>query len=171
MIEDLIQSRYILLLSLVFSMILLIIYMILLRYFAQWIIWASLILCIIAFGLAASFCFVARARMQKYSQNNRNNYDNNTKLPDINEINITFNESVLDVNETNKITSTTILNRQKIKLENYDKAMILLDEFAPISIIWLVLGIACCTICFILIICTCCLWERILLAAGRNNDK
>jgi hypothetical protein len=46
--------------------------------------------------------------------------------------------------------------------------MILLDDFAPMSIVWLILGIICCIICSILIICICCLWERILLAAGMK---
>ncbi len=46
MIEDLIESRSILLLSLLFAIIILLIYMILLRYLARWMIWISLILCI-----------------------------------------------------------------------------------------------------------------------------
>src|ERR1700727_2664062 len=88
MIEDLIQSRYILLLSLFFAMIILLIYMFLLRYIARWIIWISLILCIIVFTLAATFCFTARIRIKKLSNNNNNN---NNILSDLDEMNITFN--------------------------------------------------------------------------------
>jgi len=161
MIEDLILSRYILLLSLLFAMIILLIYMFLLRYLARWMIWLSLILCIIVFALAASFCFTARTRIKNYSKNN------NDTLIDLNEVNITFNANEFDHDH---LGSTELTNKTPSTLEKFDTAMILLDEFAPMSIIWLILGIVCCTICAILMICICCLWERIRLAAGKITE-
>ncbi|CAF4856483.1 unnamed protein product [Rotaria sp. Silwood1] len=163
MFEDLIQSRYIILLSFLFSMIILLIYMLLLRYFVQWIIWLSLILCIIVFALAASFCFATRIRMQKY-------LNNNNRVPDLNEMNITLNENELDTNNTSIIIHTDVIDNEKLTFEKFDTAMILLDEFASISIIWLLLGIACCCVCVILILCICCLWERIVLASALIEE-
>jgi ABC-type multidrug transport system fused ATPase/permease subunit len=162
MVEDFIRSRYVLLLSLLFAMITLLIYMFLLRYFARWIIWLSLILCIIVFALAASFCFTARSRIIKYSKNN-----NNT-LPDLDEMNITFNANAFDTNQTEMITITDLTNKKISTLEKFDTAMFLLDEFAPMSIVWLILGITCCVICCIIMICTCCLCERLSLASGKG---
>lgn len=158
MIEDLIQSRYILILSLVFAIIILVIYMFLLRYIARWIIWLTLILCIIVFGVAASFCFLARNRIK--------NSMNNQTLSNLDEMNITFNIDQLDDDNIDIITSTNLNNKKIISLEKFDTAMILLEDFAPMNIVWLILGIICCIICAILIICICCLWERISLAAG-----
>ena len=162
MVEDLIRSRYILLLSLLFAMIILLIYMFLLRYLARWIIWLSIILCIIVFVLAAMFCFTARDRMKEYSNNNKN------VLPDLNEMNITFNPNEFDNDQTDEGVIQSLINKKIPGVEKFDTAMILLDEFAPMSVIWLILGIACCVICVILMICTCCLCERILLAAGKD---
>ncbi len=159
MIEDLIRSRYILLISLLFAMIILLIYMFLLRYLASWIIWLSLILCIIVFTLAASFCFLARNRI-KNSWNNNNN-----TLSNLDEINITFNANVLD---NDIITSTDLISKKSITFEKFDTTMVLLESFAPMSIVWLILGIICCVICSILMICICCLWKRIALAAGMK---
>lgn len=160
MIDDLIRSRFILLLSLVFAMGTLIVYMILLRYFARWIIWLSLILCIGVFALAAAFCFTARARMQVSA-------GQNSTVPDLQEMNITF-----DANEFNQESSSTTPPPNKLaeSVEKFDTAMILLNEFAPISVIWLVIGIVCCVICLILLVCTCCLCERIRLAAGWDSN-
>ncbi|CAM4933205.1 unnamed protein product [Rotaria socialis] len=169
MFEDLIQSRYVLLLSLAFSMIFVIIYMLLLRYFARWIIWLSLILCIIVFALAAHFCFVARIRMQKYF-NDSTDKNNNSNLLNINEMNITFDINGLDTIDIKLITRTISINKTQVSLENFDTAMILLDQFAPINIIWLLLGILCCIVCGILLICTCCLYERIVLAAALIEE-
>jgi hypothetical protein len=149
MIEDLIQSRYILLLSLLFAMIILLIYMFLLRYLARWIIWLSLILCIILFILAASFCFLARNRIKKL-------LNNNNTLFDFNEMNITFNTNEFD--------------NKSLTFEKFDTTMILLEDFAPMSIVWLILGIVCCVICGILMICIGCLWGRIVLAAGMKYE-
>ncbi|CAF1136138.1 unnamed protein product [Adineta steineri] len=154
MFEDLIESRYVLLLSLLFAMIILLIYMFLLRYLAQWIIWLSLILCIIVFALAASFCFVARIRMEKYSTNNN-------ALFDLDEMNITLNINNFDINNTDTKISA---------VEKFDTAMNLLDEFVPMSVIWLIIGIICCVVCAILMICTCCLCERIRLAAALIEE-
>jgi len=160
MIEDLIQSRYILLISLLFAMIILLIYMFLLRYLASWIIWLSLILCIIVFTLAASFCFLARNRIK----NSLNNNNNNT-LSNLDEINITFNANGWD---NDIITSTDLINKKSIRFEKFDTTMVLLESFAPMSTVWLILGIICCVICSILMICICCLWKRIALAAGMK---
>jgi hypothetical protein len=156
MIEDLVQSRYILFLALLFAMIILVIYMFLLRYLARWIIWISFILCIIVFALAASFCFTARIRLKKFSN------DNNT-ISDLEEMNITFNTNQ---SEFNIITHTNSINKKLLTLEKFDTAMILLEDFAPMSIVWLILGIICCVVCAILMIFICCLYERISLAAG-----
>ena len=156
MVEDLIQSRYVLLLSLLFAVIILLIYMFLLRYLARWMIWLSLLLCLIVFALAASFCFVARNRIKKYSNQNH-------LLPDLDEMNIIFNTNGSNNNPTGIITKNRTLTFDKV-----ETAMILLDEFAPMSVIWLILGIACCVACVILLICICCLWERISLAAGKQ---
>jgi hypothetical protein len=46
--------------------------------------------------------------------------------------------------------------------------MILLEGFISMNIVWLILGIVCCVICGILMICICCLWKRIALAAGMK---
>jgi hypothetical protein len=127
-------------------------------------IWLSLILCIIVFALAASFCFTARTRIKKYSKNN------NDTLLDLDEVNITFNANEFDNDHMGIITSTDLTNKKPSTLEKFDTAMILLDQFAPMSIIWLILGIVCCTICAILMICICCLWERIRLAAGKITE-
>jgi uncharacterized membrane protein len=161
MIEDLIRSRYTLLLSLLFAMIILLIYMFLLRYLARWIIWLSIILCIIVFVLAAVFCFTARNRMKEYS-------NNNNVLPDLNEMNITFNPNEFDNDQTGEVATQSLIDKNIPGVEKFDTAMILLDEFAPMSVVWLILGIVCCVICVIIMICTCCLCERILLAAGRD---
>jgi uncharacterized membrane protein YbhN (UPF0104 family) len=155
MIEDLVQSRYILFLSLVFAMIILVIYMFLLRYLARWIIWISFILCIIVFALAASFCFTARIRLKKFSNDNT--------ISDLGEMNVTFNTNVSDIDI---IIHTNSMNKKLLTTEKFDTAMILLEDFAPMSIVWLVLGIICCVVCAILMICICCLCERISLAAG-----
>jgi Ca2+/Na+ antiporter len=165
MFEDLVRSRYILLLSLAVSLVILVIYMFLLRYLARWMIWLSLILCIVVFALAASFCFTARARMNKHP----NNHSRNNTFLDLAEMNITF-----DVNQPNSDQSATTIstdgqNPRDSAVNKFDTAMILLDEFAPMSVVWLVLGIVCCTICGILMICTCCLGERIYLAAGKSR--
>ena len=152
MIEDLIQSRYILCLSLLFAMVILVIYMFLLRYLARWIIWISLLLCIIVFAFAASFCFTARIRLKRFSNDNTSS--------DLGEMKITFNANVSHVD----IITHTDLSPS----EQFDTAMNLLDDFAPMSIVWLVLGIICCVVCAILMICICCLCERISLAAGKN---
>jgi beta-lactamase regulating signal transducer with metallopeptidase domain len=160
MIDDLIRSRYILLLSLLFAMIILLIYMFLLRYLARWMIWLSILLCILVFALAAMFCFVARNRMKKYS-------NNNNLLLDLDEMNITFNANEFDNDQMNA-TSTNLITKKPSAVDKFDTAMILLDDFAPMSVIWLILGIVCCVICGILMICTCCLCERIMLAAGRE---
>ncbi|CAF2068804.1 unnamed protein product [Rotaria magnacalcarata] len=142
--------------------------MILLRYFARWIIWLSLILCNIVFALAANFCFVARIRMQKYF-NDSTDKDNNTNLLNTNEMNITYDINELDTNDIKLITRTISINKTQFSLENFDTAMILLDQFAPVSIIWL-LGILCCVMCVILLTCTCCLYERIVLAAALIEE-
>ncbi|CAF1384886.1 unnamed protein product [Rotaria magnacalcarata] len=104
--------------------------MILLRYFARWIIWLSLILCNIVFALAANFCFVARIRMQKYF-NDSTDKDNNTNLLNTNEMNITYDINELDTNDIKLITRTISINKTQFSLENFDTAMILLDQFAP----------------------------------------
>jgi hypothetical protein len=158
MIEDLIQSRYILFLSLLFAMIILLIYMFLLRYLARWMIWISLLLCLIVFILAATFCFTAQIRIKKSLTSHT--------LSDLDEMNVTFNLNELD-NDQFGITTNLDLNKKK-SLEKFDTAMILLDSFAPMNIIWLILGIVCCVICGILMICICCLYERISLAAGMK---
>ena len=159
MIDDFIRSRFILLLSLLFAMLILVVYMILLRYFARLIIWLSLFLCIAVFALAAVFSFTARARMKVSASEN-------STVPDLHEMNITF-----DANEFNQDTSTVGSSHNKLteSLEKFDTAMILLNEFAPMSVIWLVVGIVCCVICALLMVCTCCLCERIRLAAGNNG--
>lgn len=159
MIEDLIKSRYILFLSLLFAMLILLIYMFLLRYIARWIIWCSLILCIIVFALAASFCFLARNRIKSSI------YSNKT-LADLQEMNITFNANASDNDHMNIITNIDLINKKTLTLENFDTAMVLLEDFAPMSTVWLILGISCCVICTILMIFICCLWDRISLAAG-----
>ncbi|CAF4323212.1 unnamed protein product, partial [Rotaria magnacalcarata] len=92
--------------------------------------------------------------------------DNNTNLLNTNEMNITYDINELDTNDIKLITRTISINKTQVSLENFDTAMILLDQFAPISIIWLLLGILCCVMCVILLTCTCCLYERIVLAAG-----
>jgi hypothetical protein len=58
------------------------------------------------------------------------------------------------------------MNKKLLTLEKFDTAMILLEDFAPMSIVWLILGIICCVVCAILMIFICCLCERISLAAG-----
>lgn len=153
MFEDLVHSRYILLLSMAFALAILLVYMLLLRYIARLVIWLSLILCIVVFALAAAFCFTARARVTKHARQRHAN-SNLINLPEMN--------VVFDVNQSTVVTSTAV--------DKFDTAMILLDEFAPMSVVWLVLGIACCTICAVLMICTCCLRDRIRLAAGRASS-
>ena len=141
-------------------MAILLIYMFLLRYLAQWVIWLSLILCIITFALASGFCFTARNRIQKYLNTNQ--------LPNLDEMNVTFNTNVSENNYASILTSTDLKNEKILTFEKFDAARTLLDEFAPMSLVWLILGIFCCIICGILLIWTCCLWARISLATGRN---
>ncbi|CAF0975225.1 unnamed protein product [Adineta ricciae] len=165
MFEDLIQSRYILLLSLLFAMIILVVYMLLLRYLARWMIWVSIFLCIVVFALAATFCFMTRARMTKYSANNNNN-----SFVDLEEMNITFNANEFNDNSSNTIINTDETTKKASSIEKFDTAMILLEQFAPMSVVWLVLGIICCILCAIMMVCTCCLWERISLAAALIEE-
>lgn len=154
MVEDLIRSRYILLLSFGFSMIILLVYMSLLRYLGRWIIWSSILMCVIVSVFAAGFCFMARMRIQKYSNGN--------KLADFKEMNVTFDQNEFD----QEIISTDLTTQRTFTLEKLDTATILLDEFASMNFVWLTLGIICCILCSIFIVCTLCLWDRILLAAG-----
>ncbi|CAF3017602.1 unnamed protein product [Rotaria sp. Silwood2] len=73
--------------------------------------------------------------MQKYLNNNR--------LLDLNEINITSNENELDNNPSSIIIRADLTNKKKLICEKFDITMLLLDEFAPINIIWLLLAIIC----------------------------
>lgn len=163
MIDDLVTSRYILLLSLVFALVALLAYMVLLRYVARWMIWSSLILCVIVFALAATFCFAAQIHLKNAV------YNKNNTLNDLTEISITFNANKSD-HDGIHVVSSVDFDRDKLStIERFDTAMILLEDFAPMSKVWLILGIVCCCICVILMICICCLYERISLAASNRE--
>ena len=160
MMDDLVRSRYVLLLSLLVAMVILVAYMLLLRYLARWMIWISLLSCIAVFALAAVFSFTARARLKTYDSHN------NT-LPDLHEMNFTFNLNDSSREEINSTAHAAATNGKGSAIEKFDTAMILLDQFAPMSVVWLVLGIFCCIVCAVLITCLCCLCDRLSLAAGR----
>lgn len=155
MIDDLIRSRYVLLLSLLASVIILVIYMISMRYVARYMIWILIIFCIVAFASAACLCFLARARMVRILNRNQN-------IPDLEEMNITFDGNMTELMSQSNWEQT--LNNPMQKL---DTAMILLDEFTSMSTIWLVLGIICSLVCVLLLIVVLCLSSRINLAAGK----
>ena len=161
-LEDLIQSRSILLLSFLFALILLVIYMFLLRYLARWMIWISLLLCITVFALATTFCFNAWFRLEKPLKND------NPMSSDLQQINITFDTNDLDRDQSDSAIHIDEEDQTSSTLEKFDKAMVLLEDFAPMRVIWLTFGILCCIICVVLMICVCCLCERISLAASRT---
>lgn len=159
MIEDLIKSRFILILSLIVAIVLLIIYMVLLRYIARLIIWCSIVLCVVSLIVAAVFCFLARARVETMTKSD-------DSINDIPEMNVTFNldYTLADSKIYDTENGTVLLNTN-----GFDTANILLNQFAPMSIIWLILGVACSVLSIILMICTCCLYDRLTLATGKKN--
>lgn len=162
MLEDLIQSRSILLLSFLFALILLVIYMFLLRYLARWMIWISLLLCITVFALATTFCFTAWFRLEKPALKSSNPIST-----DLQEINITFDRDHLDDDQILNAIHIDGEDQLSSTVDKFGTAMILLEDFAPMRVIWLIFGILCCIICVVLMICVCCLCERISLAASR----
>ena len=162
MLEDFIQSRFVLLLAFLFALIMLVIYMFLLRYIARWMIWISLILCITVFALATTFCFTAWFRLDRSLK-----YENELAM-DLQEMNVTLHADETDPEQIDVTTEFDSENEKSSMVENFGTAMVLLENFAPMRVVWLTFGILCCIICVALIVCVCCLCERISLAASMT---
>ena len=92
----------------------------------------------------------------------------NSSIPDLHEMNITFDENEFNVNPARSIDETLLTNHIHSAIDQFDSTMLIFNEFAPMSTVWLVLGLVCCVLCALLMICTCCLCDRLRLAAGKK---
>jgi ABC-type nickel/cobalt efflux system permease component RcnA len=162
MIDDFIRSRFILCLSFAIGMMFLIVYIVLLRYLTRWIIWLSLISFMIVFALAAVFCFTARQRLNSSVNVNRT-------LPYLLEVNATMDIDEFKHNRTH--SDIDPMNEHVSSWKRFDNAVILLDQFVSMNLVWLILGILSCAIWLVLILFTVCLCSRLQLAAGKHEHR